>query len=111
MSQNTKIVNSWTLVSFAAEFGSKVSIAPFTNKETGEKFKSLAFKKARDDKKSTLVGFSKNLGELSAAELKAQRDILQVVELPSTINEDGDKQRHFKLCKQGAGWEEVDLFD
>lgn len=107
----TKIKNSWTLMNFAAEFGSKVSVATFTNKESGEKFKSLAFRKTREDQKSTLVGFSKKLGELSAAELKTQRDALQVVELPSTINKDGEEQRHFRLCKQGQGWEEVDLFD
>ena len=95
---NVGIKNSWSLISFARTHG-KMKVAPFVNRETGECFKSCAFISNTDE--VTLVAFSSKLGELTPAEIAAQKDELQVVEL-----ENG----HFKLCKAGHDtWEDVDL--
>ena len=95
---NIGIQNSWSLLNFAKSHG-KMKVAPFTNKETGESFKSCAF--IAEDDSITLVAFSSKLGELTPAEIAAQKNELQVVMLMSGT---------YKLCKKGAdNWEEVDL--
>ena len=96
---NIGIKNSWPLISFAKSHG-KMKVAPFVNKETGECFKSCAFLDSKGG--ITLVAFSSKLGELTPAEIAAQKDDLQVVELESGS---------FKLCRAGRHdtWEDVDL--
>ena len=92
------IKNSWSLISFA-KFHGKMKVAPFVNKETGEAFKSCAFISSTGE--ITLVAFSSNLGELTPAQIAAQKNDLQVVELESGS---------LKLCKAGKNsWEDVDL--
>ena len=97
----TKLVgikNSWSLISFAKAHG-RMKVAPFVNRETGECFKSCAFLSSEGE--VTLVAFSSNLGELTPAQIAAQKDSLQVVQLESGS---------FKLCKAGNDtWEDVDL--
>ena len=94
---NVGIKNSWSLISFAKAHG-RMKVAPFVNKETGECFKSCAFLKGDS---ITLVAFSSKLGELTPAEIAAQKDDLQVVQLESGT---------YKLCKAGHDtWEDVDL--
>ena len=76
-----------------------MKVAPFVNKDTGAAFKSCAFLSSGGE--VTLVAFSSKLGELTPAQIAAQKDSLQVVELESGT---------FKLCKQGnSSWEDVDL--
>lgn len=87
---------SWSLIAFARTHG-KMSIAPLVNHETGEAFKSCAFTNGDN---VTFVNFSSKLGELTAQEIVAQKDDLQVVQLESGT---------YKLCKSGSTWEEVDL--
>ena len=95
---NVGIKNSWSLISFAKTHG-KMKVAPFVNRETGECFKSCAFISNTDE--ITLVAFSSKLGELTPAEIAAQKDNLQVVQLESVT---------YKLCKAGHDtWEDVDL--
>ena len=97
---NIGIKNSWSLISFAKAHG-RMKVAPFVNKETGECFKSCAF--LGSDGEVTLVAFSSKRGELTPAQIAAQKDDLQVVQLESGS---------FKLCKAGHGqdtWEDVDL--
>ena len=95
---NIGIKNSWSLISFAKSHG-KMKVAPFVNKDTKECFKSCAFISSEGE--ITLVAFSSNLGELTPAQIAAQKNDLQVVELESG---------NFKLCKVGKdSWEEVDL--
>ena len=95
---NVGITNSWSLLSFAKSHG-RMKVAPFVNKETGECFKSCAF--ISDTNEITLVAFSSKLGELTPAQIAAQKDDLQVVQLESGS---------FKLCKAGHDtWEDVDL--
>lgn len=97
MSQSN-IKNSTSFMSFAKNF-KKVQIANCTNHETGEIFKALAF--TDDSNQLTFVSFSSKLGELTAAQIAAQKDELQIVELESG---------NLKLCKQGVDtWETVDL--
>lgn len=92
------IKDSWSLISFARTHG-RMKVAPFVNKETGECFKSCAF--LDSDGEVTLVAFSSKLGELTPAQIAAQKDDLQVVELESGS---------YKLCKAGHDtWEDVDL--
>lgn len=76
-----------------------MKVAPFVNKETGDYFKSCAF--LGSDGEVTLVAFSSKLGELTPAQIAAQKNDLQVVQLESGS---------FKLCKTGHNtWEDVDL--
>lgn len=99
MAINVGIKNSWSLVDFARAHGKMKVTSELTNSNTGETFKSCAF--VGEGNAITLVGFSSNLGELSPAQIKAQKDELQVVELESGS---------YKLCKRGTdSWESVDL--
>ena len=95
---NVGIKNSWSLISFAKTHG-RIKVAPFVNRETGECFKSCAFVSNTDE--VTLVAFSSKLGELTPAEIAAQKDGRQVGQLESGT---------YKLCKAGHDtWEDVDL--
>lgn len=111
--QNTNlpgIKDSWSLLAFAKTHGRMQVTQPreFTNSSTGEKFtaKSCAFTHptATDEKGRPVVcfvAFSRNLGELTPAEISARRDDLNVVQL-----ENGN----YRLCAKGASsWEDVDL--
>ena len=98
-SQNVGIKNSWSLVDFAKSHGKMKVTNELTNSQTGETFKSCAFVNAGGA--VTLVGFSSNLGELKPAQIAAQKNNLQVVELESG---------NYKLCKKGTdSWADVDL--
>lgn len=92
------IKNSWSLIAFAKEFGPKMQVGEFVNKETGEGFKSCIF---TNGETRTFVAFSSKMGVLSPREIAAKKNELQVVQLGSG---------HYSLCKQGENtWEEVDL--
>lgn len=96
---NIGIRNSWPLVDFAKSHGRMKVTNELTNSQTGETFKSCAF--IGTEGAVTLVGFSSNLGELTPAQIAAQKNDLQVVELESG---------NFKLCKRGTdSWADVDL--
>lgn len=102
MAQSNKIKNSWSLLSFAREFGPKMQVGEFVNSESGDKFKSCIFTKGDT---RTFVAFSSKLGVLSPREIAAQKDDLQVV-LCETKN--GDDM--YSLCHQGQdSWKDVDL--
>lgn len=92
------IKNSWSLIAFAKEFGPKMQVGEFVNKETGEDFKSCIFSNGET---RTFVAFSSKIGVLSPREIAAKKNELQVVQLESG---------HYSLCKQGENtWEDVDL--
>ena len=111
--QNTNlpgIKDSWSLLAFAKSHG-KMSVTPpreFTNSSTGEAFtaRSCAFTHptATDEQGRPavcFVAFSRNLGELTPAEIAARKDELNVVQF-----ENGN----YCLCAKGASsWEDVDL--
>lgn len=94
---NVGIKDSWSLLAFARMKG-KMSVG--TCKGTTGDFKSCSFTDAEGNR--TMVGFSGNLGELSAEEIVKRKDSLQVVLLNSG---------NYKLCAQGenSSWVEVDL--
>ena len=95
----TKIVNSWSLISFAKGFGPKMQVGEFINKDTGEPFSSCIF--TDKDGEKTFVAFSSNLGELTPREIAKMKNDLQVVKLESG---------NYSLCKKGqSSWEDVDL--
>ena len=92
------IKNSWSLIAFAKEFGPKMQVGEFVNKETGEDFKSCIF---TNGETRTFVAFSSKMGVLSPREIATKKNELQVVQLESG---------HYSLCKQGENtWEDVDL--
>jgi len=95
---NVGIKDSYSLMAFARMKG-KMQVGDFKNKETGEEFKSCVF--TDNDGSRTFVAFSAKLGELTPAEIAAQKDQLQVVLLESG---------NYLLCRQGQNnWEDVDL--
>lgn len=95
---NIGVTNSWSLLAFAATHG-KMKVAPFVNRDSGEVFKSCAF--VDNENNVVLVGFSRNLGELTPQEISSMKNELQVVQLTSGS---------FKLCRQGnSNWEDVEL--
>lgn len=99
MTQTTSsIMNSWSLIAFAKQFGPEMRVGEFTNSQSGEVFRSCIF--IREDEK-TFVRFSKNLGELTPREIVQRKDDLQVVLLDTG---------KYSLCSKGANqWELVDL--
>lgn len=100
VAQNVGIKNSWSLLAFAKSHG-KMQVGEFSNKETGETFKSCIFTNP-DDQSRCFVAFSSKMGELTPRQIAEQKDTLQVVELESG---------NYSLCKQGANaWEDVELF-
>ena len=93
------IKNSMSLLAFAQSHG-KMQVGEFTNSEAGEAFKSCIFTSPVDGTR-TFVAFSSKMGALTPAEIVAQKNELQVVELESG---------HYSLCKQGANsWQDVEL--
>ena len=104
------IKNSWTLMAFAQSHGAPKLTQPreFVNSQTGETFtsRSVAFEHPTEldeqgRHKVCFVGFSRNLGELTAAEIAARKDELNVVEY-----ENGN----FGLCARGVNsWEDINL--
>lgn len=95
---NVGIRKNWTLIAFAATHG-KMQVGRFVNKESGDTFKSCIFTNSEGAR--TFVAFSSKMGELTPAEISAQKDQLQVVELESG---------NYSLCRQGQNnWEDVIL--
>lgn len=94
------IVSSISLLAFAREHG-KMQVGNFTNKETGEQFKSAVFS---NEKGRTFAHFSekiRNKGIPTPQVLARDYAKYQVV-----TNENGN----FILCEQGENqWEDVNL--
>lgn len=102
-SANTGIKESWSLISFAQSHG-KMQLGSFVNEDTGETWKSCIFTDPTSGNR-TFVSFSRNLGELSAKEIKEQKDDLQVVQCET---KEGNEM--YSLCKKGQNsWEDIDL--
>lgn len=97
--KNVGIRNSWSLLAFAKSHG-KMQVGSFTNKETGEEFKSCIFTNPNDQSRC-FVAFSSKLSEMSPADIAAKKNDLQVVELESG---------NFSLCSVGSNaWQDVEL--
>lgn len=98
---NIGIKNSWPLVAFAKIKG-KMQVGSFkTTAEDGSErsFKSCIFTDPAGNR--CFVSFSSNMGELTPAEISAQKADLQVVELESG---------NFSLCRTGSNsWLDVEL--
>ena len=76
------IKDSWSFMDFARKMG-QPKRAQLTNSETGKNFVALMFPTKQGDREFTMVAFSSNLGELSAADVAARKEELQVVQLES----------------------------
>lgn len=95
---NIGIKNSWSLLAFAKMKG-KMQVGDFKNSKTNEEFKSCIFTDTAGNR--CFVAFSGNLGVLTPAQISAQKDSLQVVQLESD---------NYCLCKQGENnWQDVEL--
>jgi len=108
------IVNSWSLMAFAQVHGQPKLTQPreFVNSQTNETFtaRSVAFEHPTEMEtladgstrhKVCFVGFSRNLGELTAEEIAARKDDLNVVQY-----ENGN----YGLCAKGQNsWEDINL--
>lgn len=93
----SKIVSSASLLDFKA--GRRMQLGAFVNKQSNETFKSIILTNSNGDK--CFVAFSSKLGELTANQIKQQKDNLQVVTM--------DSGSHI-LCRKGAeAWEDVEL--
>ena len=111
---NRKVIAGWDFVDFRNNY-KEVFRPKFTNKETGDQFTKLAFKNAGGG--YCFVGFSKELGEPTNEELKAQADTLRIVQLEVTDEErahrkeKGLQEETYKVCKRGdyQEWEKVDI--
>lgn len=92
------IKKSWSLLAFAQERG-RMQVGNFVNKDTDETFKSTIFTSDAGDR--CFVAFSSKMGELTPAEISAQKHDLQVVELETG---------NYKLCRVGENnWADVEL--
>ena len=100
------IKDSWSLLDYARKNGAPKR-AKLTNSDTGEEFAALMFPTPQTlpdgtQRDFTMVAFSSNLGELSAADVAARKEELQVVQLESG---------NYYLCVKGNGaWEDINLF-
>lgn len=101
-------------MAFAKAHG-KMKLAEFTNGETGETYKGAAFVNPETNA-TCFVNFSSKMGELSAAEIIAKKDELQVCELnvaPDVAKRraaNGRQPESYCLCMVGQNaWQDVDL--
>lgn len=115
MAQNeTRIINHWSLLAFAQNFGMNLATGECCNHSTGETYKACTFTKGD---KRTFVRFGKSLeGGLTLNEIVAQREGLQIVQLEvdaETLKkreQEGKQLETYTLCKKGeAAWDSVDL--
>ena len=110
----TRIINHWSLLAFAQNFGMNLATGDCTNHETGEVYKACTF--SNGDKR-TFVRFGKSLeGGLPLKEIVAQREGLQIVQLEvdaETLEkrkQEGRQLETYALCKKGeSAWDSVDL--
>lgn len=82
--QNQGIARSWTLIDFARSHG-QMSVVPFTRKSDGKKFTTCKFA-GNGANGMVFCSFSEKLGELTAAEISAQKADLQVNEMAESGN-------------------------
>lgn len=102
---SSNIENYWSLVNFAMAHDRKMAVVQCTNQDTGEIFHACAFGADRDSR--VFASFSRKLGEMTPAEIVAQKDDLQVVEW----NNPETGKHGYSLCKKGNSdkFQEVDL--
>lgn len=96
---NKNIINSWTLVEFAAQEADDFAVMDFTDEESGESYRRLVC----FGKEQKYIKFSNNLGELTEYEIIKQAANLQIVERYK-YNKDGSVDTNgtvLVLCKKG----------
>lgn len=96
--QSDGIKNIWTLLDFARIKG-KMQLGTFNNTETGEQFKACIFTD-RTTGDRCFVSFNSKLGQLTAEEIKRQKNELVVVELDSG---------KYSLCRRIEAPQDEDL--
>ena len=120
MTQNERIINHWSFIGFAEQFGKVVNRQTRTP-ENGDPFETLSFRHSREDNDphaAKYVHFSSKLPYMSNKDLKEQMNDLQVIEWETSPEvaaaraEKGYQVETYILCRQGQVdfGEEVDLF-
>lgn len=112
--KDSKIINHWSLLAFASNFGTQLATGECANHSTGESYKACTFSKGD---KRTFVRFGPSLeGGLTLQEIVDQRDNLQVVQLKVDAEilekrkKEGKQLETYALCKKGeSSWDSVDL--
>lgn len=110
MTQNeSRIINHWSFIGFAKEFGAEVHVGTCKSK-TGEEFPAVSFD---NGEKRTFAHFGESLeGGLTFAELVTQAEKLQVVQLkvdPEVLErrqKEGAQLESYSICVKGeSAWE------
>ena len=114
MAQSNNIINHWSFLAFARQFGADLAQGECVNHETGEVFNACTFTK---EGKRTFVNLGPSVGkDITLKEMVAQRDGLQIVQL--NVSDEtaarrkaaGRQAETYVLCKVGeSSWETVDL--
>lgn len=106
---SSNIIGRWSMKEFFVNNGRTLQRVPCTNGTTGDSFCMLAFGRK-------FVGFSKELGELTNAQVNSMKEDLQIVELkvPEDVRKSrrdaGKQEESYRLCRKGEStWEEVQL--
>lgn len=99
--ENTLFIKTWSLLDFAREFGPKMQIGIFVNKNTEKKYKKCVF--TQNDGSQTYVSFFSQLGEIAPEEISQRKESLKI-----GMTKDGKYYLHNGDIKM---WEDVDLFN
>lgn len=97
--QKREVLNTWTFMGFATEFGTQLNTAEVKTKD-GDSFKCAAFSKRKADGEleTTLVDFTSNVKPMTVAEMVKERDSLRVIALDYS-DEEHEKLVRYKLCR------------
>ena len=76
ISSSIIVKQTWSLLDFAREYGPKMFVSEFINKDTKKKFDACKF--VKPDGTITLVSFGKKLGELTPEEIANRKSQLKV---------------------------------
>ena len=117
---DNQILNSWSFISFAQEFG-KPKMAPFTNGKTGEEFLCPVFlhktkRNAKGQPLATLVSVANKLGKVDKNYIAQHYQELQIIQLPVDAQKlqerakAGKQLETYVLCSVGAStWEDIEI--
>lgn len=113
INNSERIINSWSLIAFARNFGSDLRVGTCKASD-GTEFPACSFSNGSERR---LVHFGKSLdGGLTFEEILANRDTLQVVQLEvdaetlARRQEKGVQLESYSLCKVGeSSWKGGDI--
>lgn len=75
-STKSLFIENWSLIDFAREYGPRMQVGKFTNKDTGKSYQACVF--IQRDGTQTYVNFFSELGELTPDEISKRKNELKV---------------------------------